>query len=71
MLGQVTVSCHFCMCARNFAGGLLELGVNAVELLPMFEYDQLELQRWRTPPFSSVSPFPTPFQCPPPIPQNM
>ncbi|KIZ03733.1 glycogen operon protein GlgX [Monoraphidium neglectum] len=28
---------------------LTSLGVNAVELLPVFEYDELELQRWRNP----------------------
>lgn len=28
---------------------LKDLGVNAVELLPVFEYDELELQRWRNP----------------------
>jgi len=28
---------------------LAELGVNAVELLPVFEYDELELQRWHRP----------------------
>jgi pullulanase/glycogen debranching enzyme len=28
---------------------LSSLGVNAVELLPVFEYDELELQRWRNP----------------------
>eukprot|EP00878_Enallax_costatus_P007157 GHUV01007501.1.p1 GENE.GHUV01007501.1~~GHUV01007501.1.p1 ORF type:complete len:653 (+),score=139.42 GHUV01007501.1:404-2362(+) len=28
---------------------LKDLGVNAVELLPVFEYDELELQRWHNP----------------------
>jgi isoamylase len=28
---------------------LKSLGVNAVELLPVFEYDELELQRWKNP----------------------
>ncbi|GBF96584.1 isoamylase-type starch debranching enzyme [Raphidocelis subcapitata] len=28
---------------------LVSLGVNAVELLPVFEYDELELQRWKNP----------------------
>jgi hypothetical protein len=28
---------------------LRELGINAVELLPVFEYDELEFQRWRNP----------------------
>ncbi|KAF8065538.1 ISA3 [Scenedesmus sp. PABB004] len=28
---------------------LADLGVNAVELLPVFEYDELELQRWPNP----------------------
>eukprot|EP00879_Flechtneria_rotunda_P008022 GHRR01008404.1.p1 GENE.GHRR01008404.1~~GHRR01008404.1.p1 ORF type:complete len:340 (+),score=66.56 GHRR01008404.1:347-1366(+) len=28
---------------------LKSLGVNAVELLPVFEYDELEFQRWRNP----------------------
>lgn len=28
---------------------LTSLGVNAVELLPVFEYDELELQRWPNP----------------------
>lgn len=28
---------------------LTNLGVNAVELLPVFEYDELEFQRWRNP----------------------
>ncbi|OIW21837.1 hypothetical protein TanjilG_12946 [Lupinus angustifolius] len=28
---------------------LLELGINAVELLPVFEFDELELQRWQNP----------------------
>ena len=28
---------------------LVELGVNAVELLPVFEYEELELQRSRKP----------------------
>lgn len=27
----------------------MSLGVNAVELLPVFEYDELELQRWKNP----------------------
>jgi isoamylase len=30
-------------------GHLTSLGVNAVELLPVFEYDELELQRWSNP----------------------
>jgi pullulanase/glycogen debranching enzyme len=28
---------------------LKALGVNAVELLPVFEYDELEFQRWDNP----------------------
>eukprot|EP00775_Hariotina_reticulata_P012445 gene12445-12582_t len=28
---------------------LRDLGINAVELLPVFEYDELEFQRWRNP----------------------
>jgi isoamylase len=28
---------------------LQKLGVNAVELLPVFEYDELEFKRWRNP----------------------
>jgi len=31
------------------AAHLLELGINAVELLPVFEYDELEFQRHRNP----------------------
>jgi isoamylase len=31
------------------ASYLASLGVNAVELLPVFEYDELELQRWPNP----------------------
>uniref|UniRef100_A0A383WPZ9 isoamylase n=1 Tax=Tetradesmus obliquus TaxID=3088 RepID=A0A383WPZ9_TETOB len=31
------------------ASYLASLGVNAVELLPVFEYDELELQRWKNP----------------------
>ena len=37
------------MCARAQVDHLVELGVNAVELLPVFEYDELEFQRSRNP----------------------
>jgi isoamylase len=41
--------CHFLVRVDVQADYLKSLGVNAVELLPVFEYDELELQRWKNP----------------------